>query len=197
MAVPPPLPQADGLDAGPSKAALRKELRHRRAAFAAGPDAARHNAALVGRLLPLLDRATPIAGYVAYRGEPDILPILLRAHEAGIAVALPHVGEDRRMHFVAWHPEMALIPGSLGIPQPDAAGGEIVPSIVLTPLVGFDRRGHRLGQGAGYYDRWFAAHPEAMRVGIAWSVQEVPALPRDDWDMPLHIIVTEKDRIAL
>jgi 5-formyltetrahydrofolate cyclo-ligase len=146
--------------------------------------------------LPLLARGGGVSGYVARRGEPDIMPVLRHAHEQGLTVALPHVGRDKSMHFVAWRPDMALTPGALGIPQPDAAGEEIVPTLVLTPLVGFDRAGHRLGQGAGYYDRWFAAHPDAMRIGIAWSVQEVPALPCDAWDMPLHAIATEKDWIT-
>ncbi|MDB5738517.1 MAG: 5-formyltetrahydrofolate cyclo-ligase, partial [Sphingomonas bacterium] len=53
--------------------------------------------------------------------------------------------------------------------------------------------GNRLGQGGGYYDRWFEGHPDAMRVGIAWSVQELPAVPRDVWDMPLHAVATEKE----
>jgi 5-formyltetrahydrofolate cyclo-ligase len=188
MAVPPPLqPHAD-------KAGVRATLRRAREAFARGADAC--DDALMGRLLPLLEQGAPISGYVAHRGEPDILAVLRLAHERGLAVALPHVGADRRMHFAPWHPDAPLTPGALGIPQPAPADEEIVPAIVLTPLVGFDRNGQRLGQGAGYYDRWFAAHPEAMRVGIAWSVQEVPVLPRDAWDMPLHAIATEKEWIS-
>jgi 5-formyltetrahydrofolate cyclo-ligase len=184
MAVPPPLPTAD-------KRTLRATLRRARAAFAESADA--H--ALTARLLPLLDRGATIAGYVACRGEPDIMPVLRRAHECGLTVSLPHVGADRHMHFAAWHPGMALTSGALGIPQPEAAEDEIVADIVLTPLVGFDRGGHRLGQGAGYYDRWFAAHPDAMRIGIAWSVQEVSAIPQDDWDAPLDAIATELEWI--
>jgi 5-formyltetrahydrofolate cyclo-ligase len=191
MAVPPPLPAA----ALPDKAALRASLRRGRAMFAAGAEGPAANRALVDRLLPLLDRGGAISGYVALRGEPDIADVLLRAREGGTTVALPHVGGDRRMHFARWHPHAILTAGALGIPQPDAGDEEVVPAIVLTPLVGFDRAGHRLGQGAGYYDRWFAAHPEAMRVGIAWSMQEVPALPHDPWDMPLHAVVTEKEWI--
>lgn len=193
MAVPPPQPD-------PAKADLRKRLRQARSAFVAGGDAtiliARHRA-LAARILPLLDGGRAIAGYVAHRGEPDILPVLLRAHALGHVVALPHVSADRRMHFVRWHPEATLTPGSLGIPQPEPDGEEAVPAIVLTPLVGFDRRGHRLGQGGGYYDRWFAAHPEAMRIGIAWSAQEAAALPCDAWDIRLHAVATEKEWIAL
>lgn len=164
--------------------------------FVTLPDVATATGVLVDRLLPLLGRNGPIAGYVAHRGEPDISSLLIRAHALGLGIALPHIGADRRMRFASWHPEAALIPGASGIPQPAAADEQVLPAIVLTPLVGFDRDGNRLGQGAGHYDRWFAAHRAAMRVGIAWSVQEVTSLPRDAWDMPLHAIATEKEWIV-
>jgi 5-formyltetrahydrofolate cyclo-ligase len=66
------------------------------------------------------------------------------------------------------------------------------PDVILTPLIGFDRRLNRLGQGAGHYDRAFARYENAWRVGVAWSVQEVPAIPADIWDVPLHAIITEE-----
>ena len=185
MAVPPPLPDKAPL---PGKAALRRDLRARRLAFAGDPQA------IDRRLAPLLAREGPIAGYMAHRGEPDVLPFLLSAFHLGHIVALPRPGSDT-LDFIRWHPDIVMRPGLAGIAEP--VGGEaIVPGIVLAPLLGFDRAGHRLGQGGGYYDRWFAAHPDAMRIGIAWSVQEVDALAPEPWDMALHIIVTEKEWIA-
>lgn len=184
MAVPPPLP---GPTPPSAKAALRRELRARRLAFTGDPQAIDR---LLGRLLM---REGPIAGYVAHRGEPDVLPFLMRAYHLGHAVALPRAGAEA-LHFIRWHPDMSMEPGLAGIAQP--AGGEpIEPAIVLAPLLGFDRAGHRLGQGGGYYDRWFGAHPAAMRIGVAWSVQEIAALLPDHWDVPLHAIVTEKEWI--
>jgi 5-formyltetrahydrofolate cyclo-ligase len=179
MAVPPP---------STDKTALRRELRAKRLAFAG-------DAGAIDRLLaPLLAREGPIAGYMAHRGEPDILPFLLRAFHLGHVVALPRPGTET-LDFIRWHPDIVMQPGLAGISEP--VGGEaIAPKIVLTPLIGFDRAGHRLGQGGGYYDRWFAAHRQAMRIGIAWSVQEVEALTPEPWDMPLHAIVTEKEWIA-
>ena len=193
MAVPPP--QFD------DKTALRRKLREARRDFVAGLDARAYDAALAAidaRLSPLLMRAGPIAGYVAHRGEADPLPFLMRAWHAGHEIALPHVpaqGEAGAMTFARWSPAAMLTPGHAGIPQPEA-GDPVEPAIVLAPLIGFDRAGARLGQGGGFYDRWFAAHPAAMRIGIAWSVQEVPALDTEAWDMPLHAIVTEKEWIA-
>ncbi len=192
MAVPPP--RSD------DKQALRRVLREARRRFVASLDPHAYQAALAAidtRLSPLLRRAGPIAGYVALRGEADPLPFLMRAWHAGRDVALPHIAErdtERDMVFARWSPATMLTPGHAGIPQPDA-DDVIQPAIVLAPLVGFDRGGARLGQGGGFYDRWFAAHPAAMRIGIAWSVQELPSLACDAWDVPLHAIVTEQEWI--
>ncbi len=174
-------------------------MRRAREAFAISltqPARAKALEAIDRRLAPLLAREGAIAGYVAHRGEADILPFLLRAFHLGRVVALPHVAEGSdTMRFTAWHPDAPLTPGLAGILQPDGNSRELVPAIILAPLIGFDRAGRRLGQGGGFYDRWFAAHPDAMRVGIAWSVQEVTALAPEPWDMPLHAIVTEKEWI--
>lgn len=198
MAVPPPAPDLPP-PAVSGKAALRTDLRRARRAFADSLPPAERAAALAAidrRLAPLLARDGPVAGYAAHRGEVDILPFLLTAFHGGHVVALPHIAEGSdRMRFTVWHPDAPLTPGLAGIPQPDGTGREAVPAIVLTPLVGFDRSGRRLGQGGGFYDRWFAEHPAVMRIGIAWSVQEVAAIAPEPWDVPLHAIVTEKEWI--
>ena len=64
--------------------------------------------------------------------------------------------------------------------------------MILTPLLAFDAALNRLGQGAGHYDRAFAANAGAWRIGVAWSVQRVETLPADPWDVPLHNIITEQ-----
>jgi len=151
-------------------------------------------AAVEQRLAPLLTRDGPVAGYVAQGDELDVLPFLRAAHHAGREIALPAITRTE-MRFGQWQPGAALNPGFSGIPQPDARD-PLEPAILLTPLLGFDRTGNRLGQGGGFYDRWFAAHPAAMRIGIAWSVQEVPTLVCAPWDIPLHAIVTEKEWIT-
>lgn len=193
MAVPPPSTPAPP-HAG--KAALRRALRADRVRFVAAlPDRAAAEAALHARLVPLLDGDGPIAGYAAHRGEPDVLPFLLRAFDHGLAIALPHVDAAGAMSFAAWYPGATLGAHASGLPQPPDPG-ELVPRVLLVPLVGFDRAGRRLGQGGGFYDRWAAAHPTARRIGIAWSVQERPAIPADPWDMPLDAIATEAEWIV-
>jgi 5-formyltetrahydrofolate cyclo-ligase len=101
------------------------------------------------------------------------------------------------MRFLAWSPDRPLIPGAYGLHQPEGASDEIAPTLIITPLVGFDRHGGRIGQGAGYYDRAFARLPGAVRIGLAWSVQEMPQLPLDPWDVPLHAVATEQEWIAI
>ena len=137
-----------------------------------------------------------IAAYLAVGGEADPALFVAAARSAGCQLALPHVdGRAAPIRFLAWHPDAPLAAGPYNLTQPHADTVELIPDIVLTPLVGFDRHGNRVGQGAGHYDRAFAAYPAAWRVGIAWSVQEVPTLAPDPWDVPLHAIATEKEWI--
>ncbi|HEU0044947.1 5-formyltetrahydrofolate cyclo-ligase [Sphingomonas sp.] len=138
-----------------------------------------------------------VASYIPVGGEADPAPLVAAALAADCRLALPHVtGREHPIRFLCWAGDAALVAGPFGLRQPAADLPELAPDIVLTPLVGFDRRGHRLGQGAGHYDRAFAAHPDAWRIGVAWSVQEVEALIPDPWDMPLHAIATEKEWIT-
>lgn len=173
------------------KQILRTSLRAARDRFAAAEIAV--PAAFRDRLV----RGMTIASYVPIGSEADPSPFARAAVEAGCVVALPHVVDrSRPMRFLAWATEAALVAGPFGLSQPADTADELEPDIVLTPLVGFDRSGGRLGQGAGYYDRAFAAHPAAWRVGVALSVQEVERLPMDPWDVPLHAVATELEWIT-
>ena len=61
----------------------------------------------------------------------------------------------------------------------------MTPDVIVAPLIAFDRAMNRLGQGGGYYDRAFARFPDALRIGLAWSAQELDDVPADPWDLPL------------
>src|ERR1700761_1085579 len=132
MAVPPPAPDHQP-PAASDKTALRAHLRRARRAFVEALSPTNRAAALAAidrHLAPLIARDGPIAGYVAHRGEADILPFLLNAFHLGHQVALPHVAEGSdRMRFAAWYPDAPLTPGLAGILQPDGTGREIVPAI--------------------------------------------------------------------
>lgn len=179
------------------KQQLRAKLRFRRKHFAANLDGLAALAAfrsLPEPLLELLNVNQPIvSGYAASGGEPDILP-LLADHVPHQRLAMPHhMQRDEHMDFRLWQPDQPLITGPWRTAQPSSDNGLVVPNILFVPMLGFDRRGGRLGQGGGHYDRYFARHPEALRIGIAWSVQEVDEIPSEATDLPLDAILTEQE----
>ena len=185
----------------PTKAALRKALRARRAALAADPawraDLLIHTLFVADHVTRHLDNAGVVAGYISDGEEVDAIPLLFAAIDRGLALALPHVStREAPMRFLRWHPGDPLVPGAFGLLQPRSDAEEVAPDLILTPLVGFDRKLARIGQGAGFYDKAFARLPDARRIGLAWSVQEVPHIPVDPWDMPLHGIATEREWIS-
>jgi len=171
------------------KKALRAVLLKRRDAFRGvfAPD--------LSALAKMLRPDLTVASYVPIGNEVDPAPLLAAARAARCRIALPFVvSRAEPIRFLLW--DGVLEPGPFGLDQPPGNSPEVAPDVVLTPLVGFDRRGNRLGWGAGHYDRAFAAHPNAYRLGLAWSVQAVDALTADLWDVPLHAIVTEKEWIV-
>jgi len=183
-----------------TKNELRLALRERRRRLIAdagwSADRAGHEQAIAERILGRIGGAATIAAYCSDGSEVDPLPALRAARDRGLVTALPHISDRRSpMRFLVWSPDEPLIPGPYGLLQPPAEAPEIDPDVILAPLVGFDRAMRRLGQGAGFYDRAFARLPAALRIGLAWSVQEVDILPADPWDAPLHAVVTEKEWI--
>lgn len=173
------------------KPALRARLRAARDAFTLQHP--RHAIAPGPELAALLTGT--VAAYAPMTGEADPAPIAAAARAAGCRLALPFVVDRATpLRFLAW--DGALVPGPFGLSNPPPDAPEVAPDVILTPLVGFDRAMNRLGQGAGHYDRAFAAFPAARRIGIAWSVQEVDALTADAWDVPLHAVQTEREWVT-
>ena len=175
------------------KPALRARMRGLRDTFFANsPPPIVSDPRFVAKLTP----GMVVASYHPVGSEADPAALVRSARDAGCRLALPHVTTRAApIRFVAWKREQALAGGPFGLSQP-VAGEEVAPDIILTPLLAFDRALNRLGQGAGHYDRAFAAHPNAWRLGVAWSVQQVAALPADPWDVPLHAVLTERDWIT-
>lgn len=185
MAVPPPHSHMI-LD----KPALRAKLRADRDQFAAESSTA---ILAPEAFVEKLRAGAIIASYCAVGSEADPSQLAAAASAAGCRLALPFVVDRAApIRFLAWQLGEPLIEGPFNLRQPDPASPEVSPDVILTPLLGFDRRLNRLGQGAGHYDRAFARYEGAWRVGVAWSVQEVPAIPADIWDVPLHAIITEE-----
>nr|WP_258043136.1 5-formyltetrahydrofolate cyclo-ligase [Sphingomonas sp. NBWT7] len=144
----------------------------------------------------LLAPELTVASYRPIGGEADPAPLHEAAWAAGCALALPYVVDRATpLRFLSWQIGRALSVGPFGLSQPADSAAPVAPDIILTPLVAFDGRLSRLGQGAGHYDRAFAAYPNARRIGIAFAVQQVDYIPTDPWDVPLHAIITENDWI--
>ena len=117
----------------------------------------------------------------------------------GARLALPVIGaRDRPLKFRAWTNDGVLQPGPLGILQPPDGAEQLAPDIVLVPLAAFDRAGHRIGYGAGLYDRTLTelrAQKPVVAIGVAFAVQEIEHVPATDHDAPLDFMLTETEII--
>jgi 5-formyltetrahydrofolate cyclo-ligase len=136
-----------------------------------------------------------VGGYSPIRSEIDPVPLMRKLAVPGVQLALPVItAGDQPLKFRAWSPGDRLQRGRLGILEPPADAKEVIPDILLVPLAAFDRAGHRIGYGAGHYDRTL----EQLRklkaitaVGIAAAVQEVEAVPTLSHDAALDYVLTE------
>jgi 5-formyltetrahydrofolate cyclo-ligase len=182
------------------KTELRRALRATRRRLAeAAPDAAARAAAR----LPL-NRLPPFRAFSGYHpmgSEIDPGPLMRRLAETGATLALP-VAEhrDAPLSFRAWTQDQALEPDAFGIMAPPSSASVVTPDLVIAPLLAFDRRGNRLGQGAGHYDRTLAnlrAAKPVFVLGLAYAGQEVEELPAEPHDERLDAILTETDYIEV
>ncbi len=137
-------------------------------------------------------RGRTVGVYWPFRGEPNLRPWLQRIHAAGAHCALPVVIEAHApLVFRTWQPGAPMVSGVWNIPVP-AEGIDTQPEIVISPVVGFDREGYRLGYGGGFYDRTLAAMacmPKVIGVGFAMAaLTTIHPLPHD---VRMQLIVTE------
>jgi 5-formyltetrahydrofolate cyclo-ligase len=176
------------------KTALRARLRGVRRRLAAEiPDAAERAA----RLLPV-ERLPPFSVFALYHptgSEMDPRPLLPLLRAGGARAALPAAASrEAALSFRLWEEAASLEPDAFGIPAPPRSASEVLPDLVIAPVLGFDRAGWRLGQGAGHYDRTLAnlrATKAVFVIGLAFSGQELAELPAEPHDEPLDAILTE------
>ena len=177
-----------------TKAELRSLLRKRRAAFQATHS---QPFPLHEQLRTIIAGSACIGSYWAIGSEPDMIAINQFAAETDVMLSLPRVdGRGTTMAFHVWLPGDPLETAAFGFAQPLASAPIVTPTLLLIPMLGFDRAMQRIGQGAGHYDRYTARFPLARKVGIAWSVQEAAQLATDPWDVPMDAICTEKEWIC-
>ncbi|MGV8929469.1 MAG: 5-formyltetrahydrofolate cyclo-ligase [Brevundimonas sp.] len=171
------------------KRELRSIMRARRKRLAGLDAAAGDRAADQAGALP---PGRIVAVYRAIGSELDVEALSHALIRAGRELCLPVVIERQApMLFRRWSPGDPLELDEAGVPAPFPLAGVVDPDLILTPLLAFDDRGGRLGQGGGYYDRTFAARPEVTRVGFAYAGQAVEDLPVEPHDIPLHGVLTE------
>ena len=152
--------------------------------------------ALAARGLPFeIKPGAVVAGYSPIRSELDPTPLMQALAAQGARLALPVItARGRSLIFRRFHPGDRLLPGPLGILEPSPAAAEIHPDIVLVPLAAFDRTGHRIGYGSGHYDRTLAQLHKSkgfVAIGLAFSGQQVGAVPALQHDVPLDYVLTE------
>ncbi|OOG59588.1 5-formyltetrahydrofolate cyclo-ligase [Rhodanobacter sp. C03] len=145
-----------------------------------------------------------VAGYWASHGELPLNLVIPPLATRGQQFLLPVIGKGKRLRFAPWQSGEDVQPNRYGIPEPVAPRELLEPfqlDLVLVPLLGFDRRGNRLGHGGGYYDRSFAFLNEQVRptepllVGIAYDFQELEIVGKESWDVALDFIATDRELI--
>lgn len=133
--------------------------------------------------------------YVSCGGEADTVRILAEALRLGKCVAVPKCGENGVMQFYCIGSMDELAAGAYGILEPTGTQQPVITSqtVCIVPGVAFTRRGERLGQGGGYYDRFLELHPMMQTVGICYSCMLQPELPCEAHDRRVDIVVTEEN----
>ncbi len=179
------------------KTILRSEaLARRRASKGVDPETFAAHLAAAGSELVAELRPGIVSAYFALRDEGSTLPLLETLADAGVLTALPITGpRGTPLVFRLWRPGDMLVDGKMGISEPSPASPEVAPDLLFVPLAAFDRTGHRIGYGAGYYDRTLAglrARKKVWAVGVAYASQETAKIPHEDHDQRLDFVLTEE-----
>ena len=184
-----------------AKAAIRREALARRDALAADMRAAAAQA-IAARPFPVA--APPgaiVSGFMPMKSEINPIPLMRKLADAGVQLALPAVaGRGKPLTMRAFRLGETLASGVWGIREPKPDAPEVLPDIVIVPLLAFDRSGHRIGYGAGYYDMTLAAlraRKTIVAAGIAFAAQEIESVPKTPRDARLDLVLTEREVIDL
>jgi 5-formyltetrahydrofolate cyclo-ligase len=182
-----------------TKAALRTAALALRDAL---PAAARQAAAeaIAARAFPVkIAPSAVVSGFSPIKTEINPIPLLRKLSDAGAQLALPAIaGRGKPLIMRAWKFGDPLKSGQWGIREPVPEAGEVAPDILVVPLAAFDRAGHRIGYGAGYYDltiNALRAKKKVVAIGIALAAQEIPRVPATERDARLDLVLTERETI--
>jgi 5-formyltetrahydrofolate cyclo-ligase len=181
------------------KARLREQTLALRDAL---PAAMRTAAAetIAARPFPLrIERGMVVSGFSPMKTEINPIPLMRKLADAGVQLALPAIaGRGKPLIMRAWNFGDPFKAGQWGIREPVAEAPEIAPDILIVPLAAFDRSGHRIGYGAGYYDMTInalRAKKPVTAIGISFATQEIPHVPATERDAQLDLVLTERETI--
>jgi 5-formyltetrahydrofolate cyclo-ligase len=138
---------------------------------------------------------TILSGFLPIRSEIDARPLMAALRSKGAQLCLPAVLSKTEIVFRRFERRAALVPAGFGTLAPPPDAEPLDPQVMLVPLSAFDARGHRIGYGAGHYDRAIARLAAKGRqpklIGLAFACQQVEAVPDEAHDRPLDAILTE------
>jgi 5-formyltetrahydrofolate cyclo-ligase len=181
------------------KATLRREALARRDAL---PPAMRMAAAeaIAARVFPVkVEPGAIVSAFSPMKSEINPIPLMRKLAAAGAQLALPVVqGRGKPLIMRAWNFGDPFKAGQWGIREPMPDAPEVDPDILIVPLAAFDRAGHRIGYGAGYYDMTInalRAKKQVVAVGIAFAAQEIREAPATERDARLDLVLTERETI--
>jgi len=181
------------------KELLRKQALARRDALAAMERQAAAET-VAARPFPIdVPRGAVVSGFMPMKSEINPLPLLKRLAASGAKLALPVVaGRGNALIMRSWEFGAPLEPGAWDIRQPRSDALEVDPDILIVPLAAFDRAGHRIGYGAGYYDltiNRLRGLKTVTAIGLAFAAQEIPQVPATERDARLDLVLTEREII--
>lgn len=133
--------------------------------------------------------------YASKAPEVETEEIIQDLNRRGVRVVVPIIERETCSLRLSYLPDPSLlVPSTFNVPEP--LGNELPArpedvQVIVIPMLAFDREGNRLGYGAGYYDRFLCQHPRPIKIGIAFSCQQVESIPADKNDVKMDYIVTE------
>jgi 5-formyltetrahydrofolate cyclo-ligase len=189
----------DALSSNDKKKLLRDHARTVRASLSTA-EIEEKSGLICRRLLEVIDGTDPLMIYASKPLEVNTKPLIGHLISHGKTVVVPIIEKDTKTLRLSYLKDPDVLQEStFHVPEPV---GRELPALasdiktVIIPMLAFDKKGNRLGYGAGYYDRFLSLHPHLTRIGIAFSCQEVEEIPADATDAIMDIIVTDTGVIS-
>ncbi len=152
----------------------------------------------------IFKKSQHIGAYLAHDSEANTTACIQQAILEQKKIYLPVINANKTFHFYHYYENMPLLRNCYDILEPDTKNQSPIETqsldLILMPLVAFDKHGHRLGMGQGYYDRTLqfllnqpAKEKRPLLIGLAYEFQKIDTIEAMAWDVPLNVVVTEKE----